>query len=82
MILMMASMSLWMLIGLLVLLALVAGVAYLAVRAGRPHVGHGDDARAALNLRLATGEISSEEYFERESALRAGEPMRTAPRRR
>ncbi len=78
----MGWMSLWMLIGLLVLLAAVAGAAYLAVRAGRPHVGHGEDARALLNRRLAAGEISSEEYFDRESALRAGEPARLPRRRR
>ncbi len=79
---MMGGMTVWALIGLLVLLALVAGAAYLAVRVGPPHVGHGEDPRALLNRRLATGEISPEEYFERESALRAGEPTGTAGRRR
>ena len=71
---MMGFMSLWALVGLLVLLALVGGVAYLAVRSGRPHLPPVDDARTLLNRRLAAGEITPEEYFERESALRSGEP--------
>ena len=33
-------------------------------------------ARSILNRRLATGEISVEEYYERESALRSGDPAR------
>ena len=78
---MMGWMSLWMLIGLLALLALVGGAAYLAVRVRRPHVPPGEDARTLLNHRLAAGEINTEEYFERESALRSGEP-RTSRRRR
>jgi len=71
---MMGFMSLWMLVGILVLVALVGGVAYLAVRSGRPHLPPGDDARTLLNRRLAAGEITPEDYFERESALRSGEP--------
>ena len=71
---MMGYMSLWILIGLLVFLALAGGVAYMAVRGGRPHLRPGDDARMLLNRRLAAGEITPEDYFERESALRSGEP--------
>ncbi len=78
---MMGFMSLWMLIGLLALAALVGGAAYLAVRRGRPQVPSGDDARMLLNRRLAAGEITPEDYFERESALRSGEP-RSSHRRR
>jgi uncharacterized membrane protein len=78
---MMGFMSLWMLIGLLALAALVGGAAYFAVRHGRPQVRSGDEARTLLNRRLAAGEITPEDYFERESALRSGEP-RTSHRRR
>ena len=72
---------LWILIGLLALVALVGGAAYFAVRGGRPQVPSADDARTLLNRRLAAGEITPEDYFERESALRSGEP-RTSHRRR
>ena len=78
---MMGFMSLWLLLGLLVILALGGGVAYLAVRSGRPHVPPGDDARTLLDRRLAAGEITTEEYFERESALRSGEPRPSRRRR-
>ena len=78
---MMGFMSLWMLIGLLALAALVGGVVYLAARRGRPEVSSGDDARALLNRRLAAGEITPEDYFERESALRSGEPPASRRRR-
>lgn len=78
---MMGFMSLWMLIGLLALVALVGGAAYLAVRRAGSQVAAGDDARTLLNRRLAAGEITSEDYLERESALRSSEP-RTSRRRR
>jgi uncharacterized membrane protein len=77
---MMGVMSAWMLVGFLVLLAVVGGVTYLAVRSGRPHLPPGDDARTLLNRRLAAGEITPEEYFERESALRSSEPRRSRRR--
>ena len=73
-------MSLWMVVGLVVIIALVGGAAALAARVGRPHLSSGDDtrtlddARTLLDRRLASGEITPEEYFERESALRSGEP--------
>ncbi|MBA2513216.1 MAG: SHOCT domain-containing protein [Solirubrobacterales bacterium] len=70
-------MGLWMLFGTLTLLGLIAGAVYLGVRAvgsttpGRlAESGAGESARAVLDRRFAEGEISSEEYFERESALR------------
>jgi uncharacterized membrane protein len=71
---MMGSMSAWMLVGLLVLLAVVGAVTYVAVRSGRPRLPPGEDARTLLNRRLAAGEITPEDYFERESALRSSEP--------
>lgn len=63
----MMGMSLWMAVGLLVLLAAVGAAVLVGVRALRPH--H-ESARELLDRRLATGELSPEEYFERESALR------------
>lgn len=72
------GMGLWMLFGILILLALIAGAVYLGVRAAgssrRGELGGsetGDSARAVLDRRFAAGEISSEEYYERESALRS-----------
>ena len=55
-------------------IALVAGLVYLGARVGseRRPLG-GDGARAILDRRLASGDISPEECFERESALRSGE---------
>ncbi len=38
-------------------------------------------ARAILERRLARGEISTEEFFELESALRSSEPRLARPRR-
>ncbi|MGI8597141.1 MAG: SHOCT domain-containing protein [Thermoleophilaceae bacterium] len=72
------GMGLWMLFGILILLALIAGAVYLGVRAaGSSRPGElggseaGESARAVLDRRFAAGEISSEEYYERESALRS-----------
>lgn len=76
---MMGGMWSWMVIGwglgALVLLAIVAAGVYLGVRAAR---GRSDrdalepegSARGLLDRRLAAGEIGTEEYYERESALR------------
>jgi uncharacterized membrane protein len=68
---MMGGMGLMMLVGLLVVAIVIGVTIYLAVRAG---VGsdrlHEPEPRALLERRLAAGEISPEEYFERESALR------------
>jgi len=65
----------------LLLFAALGAATYAVVRAiGR---GPGSERQAAgelLEERLARGEISPEEYFERESALRGGAP-RTRHRR-
>jgi len=63
-------------VALVVVGGLVAAV-YLGVRALRSpeRSGVDDSPRALLDRRLAAGEISSEEYFERESALRSAEPF-------
>ncbi len=67
---MMGGMGLMMLVSLLVV-AIVIGVAvYLAIRAGVGGRMREPEPRELLERRLAGGEISAEEYFERESALR------------
>jgi uncharacterized membrane protein len=70
---MMAGMSLWMLIGFVIFVLVVAGAIYLVVRAGSGHL-RGETARQLLDRRLASGDITIEEYHERESALRASQP--------
>ncbi len=64
-------------VALIVVAGLVAAV-YLGARALRA-AGSGeleDAPRAVLDRRLAQGEISAEDYYERESALRSAEPRR------
>ncbi len=79
------GMGLWMLLGILILLALIAGAVYLGVRAAGSRSGQletagtGDSARAVLDRRFAAGEISSEEYYERDSALRGSAAGGRAP---
>lgn len=65
-----------MLICLLAVSLLVIGAAWVGVRATRStrHVDRGREGRAMLDRRLAGGEISVEEYYERESALRSADP--------
>lgn len=63
-----------------VIIAVAVGVAvYGAIRAARGSRSELEGARAVLDRRLASGDITPEEYFERESALRSGE---VAPQRR
>jgi uncharacterized membrane protein len=70
---MMGSMGLWAVLLLIVLLAGVAVAVFVGVKAARkPTSVEGEGARQLLERRLASGEISSEEYYERESALRSG----------
>lgn len=69
---MMGGMGLMMLVGLLVVAAVIATAVYLAIRAASP------SSREPLPLeklqeRLASGEITPEDYYERESALRSGQ---------
>lgn len=63
-----------MLVGSLILLAAIGAALYLGIRATRHRddgeLVQGEPARAVLDRRLATGEISTEDYYERESALR------------
>lgn len=70
---MMGGMGAMMLLGLL-LLAIVIGVAvYLAVRAAQSSGPREVPAREALQQRLARGEITPDEYYERDAVLRQGE---------
>lgn len=73
---MMGGMGALMLVGLL-LVAVVIGVAvYLAVRGAQAWSGREPDALELLRRRLASGELTTEEYYERESALREAQPKR------
>jgi len=67
---MMGSMGLMMLLGTLAVFALIVAAVYVGVRLARGSSA-GDSARAMLDRRFASGEISAEEYYERESALRS-----------
>lgn len=55
---------------------LLLGGLHVAIRGWRPTSGDGlGKARAVLHTRLASGEIDTDEYYERESALRSAEPV-------
>jgi uncharacterized membrane protein len=71
----MGGMMLWMALGTLVLLVLLAGAIYVGVRAGLGNRSR-DDAKALLDRRFAAGEIDADEYHERVSALRSLERPR------
>ncbi len=70
---MMGSMGLMMLFGLFALFALIAAAVYVGVRLARG-TGSDESARPVLDRRFAAGELSAEEYYERESALRSAAP--------
>ncbi|MFL5821385.1 MAG: SHOCT domain-containing protein [Solirubrobacteraceae bacterium] len=70
----MMFMGVGMVVWALILIALVVALIYAAVRLGRSRGWLADSARRTLDRRLATGEISPDEYYERESALRSGQP--------
>jgi uncharacterized membrane protein len=74
----MGGMGLFMLLLVVAAAAIIATAVYRALRAGRPVVGGQPEAPLeTLQRRLAEGEITPEEYFERESALREfGAPRR------
>lgn len=76
---MMGDMMSWMgilaIVGLLLLLALIAGGVYLGIRLARPALEE-DSGRALLERRLAAGEINVDEYYEREAVLRGGKRRR------
>lgn len=78
----MSWMGPWMMVGLLVLIVLVGSVGFLAVRAARGGRMTLDSPRELLERRLAAGELDTDEYYERESALRSSEPDGRRRRRR
>ena len=77
---MMAGMGVMMLIAFLVVLALIGLVVYFAVRAGVRSADRDPDARELLQRQLAAGEITPEEYYERESVLSSHAPSRRGRR--
>ena len=69
---MMDTMGLWALVVLILLIAGVALAAYAGVRARGRRLPTGEDAQEILQRRLASGDITPEEFYERDSALRSG----------
>lgn len=68
-------MGIFMLLGLLIVVAALAGAVFLGVRFGLGGTSRrGEDAHAILERRLAAGEISSEDYHDRAAALRSLQP--------
>ena len=76
---MMDAMGLMMLLAVLVFALIIGLAVYAGVRTGlaggRPD-RDAPDARELLQRRLAAGEISAEEYYEREAVLRESQPER------
>ena len=77
----MFGMGLMMVLGLLLVVAVLGAAVYLGVRAAQPRSGLQPTARENLQQRLAAGQITPEEYYERESALRDGDPPARGRRR-
>lgn len=78
----MGLMALAMIVIAVIIAVAVGVVVYGAIRATRGSRSELDDPRAVLNRRLASGDITPEEYFERESVLRSGEAGQPRRRRR
>lgn len=75
----MAGMGVFMLLGVLMVALILGGAVYLAIRiADRAPRQRDPEALDVLQRRLANGDISADEYYERESALRDAD----RPRRR
>jgi uncharacterized membrane protein len=70
---MMGWMSVWMVAGLVLFLALVAGAVYLVIQLTRRDPDDLASGQEILERRLASGEISPEEYARRQSTMR-GDP--------
>ena len=72
----MGAMGLMMLIGVLIG-ALIIGVAiHLAIRGALHRGDRSAEPLEILQRRLAAGELTADDYFERESALRQAQPAR------
>lgn len=72
---MMGGMGLMMVLGVLFVAAILGTAIYVAIRAASPR-RQLDGPRELLDRRLADGDITPEEYYERESVLRSSEPVR------
>jgi len=70
---MMGGMALVALVGLVILAATVGVAVYLGVRAAHQRAFRARGPRDVLQERLAAGELSVDEYHERDSALRDAE---------
>lgn len=67
---MMGAMGWWWLVGLLVVVLLVTAIVALALRSSGPRAAAPpDEPREVLRARFARGEISREEYEERDALL-------------
>jgi uncharacterized membrane protein len=73
---MMGGMGLFMLVGLILVAVVIGSVIYVAIRAGSGGRREVEGPRELLDRRLASGEITPEEYFERESVLRSAQPSK------
>jgi putative membrane protein len=71
---MMGWMSLWMVLGLVVLAAVIAAGVYYGRRFLGPEQSRHETPSEVLDRRLAAGEISPEEYSERKAMVGNGEP--------
>jgi uncharacterized membrane protein len=74
---MMGGMGLWMVVVVIAVAAVLGTAIYLGIRAAlasrrKPEL---ERPRELLGRRLATGEITPEEYYEREAVLRSDEPV-------
>ena len=70
----MGFMSVWMFVGLLVFLALVAGAVYLGIRLTQRDEDDLESAQEVLDRRLASGELSPEQYADRRAAMQNDPP--------
>jgi uncharacterized membrane protein len=71
---MMGWMSIWMVIVFVVFLALVAGAVYVGIQLTQRDEDRLEGAQEVLDRRLASGEISPEEYAERQAVMRRDPP--------
>jgi uncharacterized membrane protein len=71
---MMGWMSVWMVIGFLLFVAIVAAAVYLVIQLTRRDQDDLASGQEILERRLASGEISPEEFAERQSIMRGDQP--------
>ncbi len=76
----MTGMGLMMLLALLFAALLIGVVVFVAVRAAHARRPTPPTGMETLKQRLASGEITPEDYYERESVLRESQPARRSSR--